>query len=137
MFIKNYAKLARPLIDLTKTTQPFWEGKHTRACEALKRPMGSYRVLLQPADEKPFVLETDASLVGLGAILSQADNEGCLRLTAYASRKLSPAETRYSIRELGALTIVLGIEKFGYNLKSKNLRSLRTIPPMVDETGLT
>ena len=56
-------------------------------------------MLAQPASTRSFVVETAASNVGLGAVLSQPDENNVLRPCAYASRKLSPEETRYSARE--------------------------------------
>ena len=55
---------------------------------------------------KPFTLETDASIQGLGAILSQVQNDGYLHPLAYASRSLSHSEKNYVITELEALAVV-------------------------------
>ena len=63
-------------------------------------------------DEIPFVLRSDASDVGVGAILLQ-DFEGDGRLPiAYASKKLLPREKNYSTIENECLGIIRGIEKF-------------------------
>src|SRR6185437_4125866 len=61
----------------------------------------------------------DASNVGLGGVLSQLDDNNVLRPCAYASRKLSPQEIRYSVRELEALAIVWAIDKFSTYLRPK------------------
>ena len=53
---------------------------------------------------QPFILQTDASGVGLGAILSQIQN-GHERVIAYASRGLNPAETRYPAHKLEFLAL--------------------------------
>ena len=74
--------------------------------------MASKPVLLQPNSAKEFFLDTDASDVGLGAVLVQRDDEGHFHPVAYGSRKLNPAESRYSTREQEALAIVWGIDKF-------------------------
>ena len=64
-----------------------------------------------PDVEQPFVLRTDASDKGIGAVLMQ-EREGSLRPIAYASKKLLGAETRYAIIEKECLAIVWAIKKF-------------------------
>ena len=59
-----------------------------------------------------FVLETDASTCGLGAVLSQRQEDGRLHPVAYASRKLQPAEENYPITELETLGIVWAVKYF-------------------------
>ena len=65
--------------------------------------------VLKVADlSKPFVLQTDASEVGLGAVLSQKDDEGDEHKVVYRSRKLLPREINYAtIEECLAIVWVL------------------------------
>jgi hypothetical protein len=51
-------------------------------------------------------LETDASVRGQGAVLSQYQSEGVLHQVAFASRLLSPAEKNCSVRDLKTLAVV-------------------------------
>ncbi|XP_068241429.1 uncharacterized protein [Palaemon carinicauda] len=67
---------------------------------------------------KPFVLRTDASSVGLGAVLLQYDEETAYPV-AYASRKLLPREQRYSTIERECLAIFWAVRKFHYYLYGK------------------
>ena len=62
--------------------------------------------------EKPFVLETDTSIEGLGAVLSQSQEDSLLHPVAFASRSLTSAERNYSITELETLTVVWAITHF-------------------------
>ena len=56
-------------------------------------------VLQAPDFDKPFVLQTDASDRGVGAVLSQYDGSGTEHPVAYYSRKFLPREERYSTVE--------------------------------------
>ena len=68
-------------------------------------------VLHLPDVEKPFILQTDASNVGLGAVLLQVFDEEKFPI-AYASRKLLPRERAYSTIEKECLAIVRSVQKF-------------------------
>ena len=74
--------------------------------------MCSDPVLQSPDFDKPFTLLTDASDRGVGAVLSQVDDEGADHLIAYFSRKLLLREERYSTIEKECLAIKLGIQAF-------------------------
>ena len=76
-------------------------------------------VLQSPDFSKEFILQTDASDRGVGAILSQHDGDGYDHPTAYFSRKLLPREERYSTIEKECLAIKLGTEAFRVYLLGK------------------
>jgi hypothetical protein len=70
-FIKDYSKIARPLLQLTHLTTPWsWQQEEQAAFETLHKAMMDKPVLQQPDFTKPFFLLTDASAYGVGAILS-------------------------------------------------------------------
>ena len=69
-------------------------------------------VLAYPRFGEEFTLETDASIMGLGAVLSQRQEDGKRHPVAYASRALNPAEKNYSVTELEILAVVWGITHF-------------------------
>ena len=117
-FIPNFSSIASPLTNLTKKNRPNsirdWQNHHERAFQTLKNRLTSSPILrLHVFQEgKPFDLRTDASDIGLGAVLLQ-DFEGEGRLPiAYASKKLLPRERNYSVIENECLGIIWGVEKF-------------------------
>ena len=117
-FIPNFSSIASPFTDLTKKNRPNsikdWQDHHERAFQTLKNRLTSSPILRLPVfqEGKPFVLRTDASDIGLGAVLLQ-DFEGEGRLPiAYASKKLLPRERNYSVIEKECLGIIWGVEKF-------------------------
>ena len=96
-FIADFAHVAEPLLWLTRKNMKFlWTDECCRAFEELKRKLTTAPVLAYPEFNIPFVLDTDASDIGIGAVLSQV-HDGKERVIAYASRTLSKAEWRYSV----------------------------------------
>ena len=75
-----------------------------RAFQELKEKLTTSPVLAYPDFSRDFVLKTDASVHGLGAVLSQRRNDQHPHPIAYASRALSPVEQRYGITELETLS---------------------------------
>ena len=69
-----------------------WMMKHQDAFDALKGALSSAPVLGSPDFSRKFILETDASLNGLGAILSQQGKDRQICVIAYASHSLCPSE---------------------------------------------
>ena len=112
-FIAQYAKIAHPLHALTRKDVAFeWSSDCQTAFETLKEKLVSAPVLCYPNFHRNFVLETDASVKGLGAVLSQEQEHKRLHPIAYASRALSPAEKNYSITELETLAVVWAAQRF-------------------------
>ena len=93
--------------DLTRKSQPdtpIWLSQHQSAFEALKQALIEAPLLHAADTAKPFLLSTDASGVGIGAVLEQ-DSENGIVPVAFYSRKLKQCETKYGITELEALAI--------------------------------
>lgn len=120
-FVRNYATRAAPLVNLThENVQLVWSAECQAAFEDLKAALASAPVLRHPDFAKPFLVDTDASNVGLGAVLLQTRKEGEENAIAYASRTLQRGERKWSARELEALAIVWACELFRpYVLGSK------------------
>ena len=114
-FILNYAEVAAPLTDLTKKSAPktvVWTDACNRAFKELKRRLCEAPVLRTPDFDKKFILQTDASDRGVGAVLSQEDEDGCDHPIAYFSRKLLSREEKYSTVEKECLAIKLGVQAY-------------------------
>lgn len=77
-FIKNFSHIAKPSTELTKKNNKFfWTSKHTNAFEELEELLCKAPILRFPDYEKEFMLTTDASNVGLGAVLLQEGYPCC------------------------------------------------------------
>ena len=76
-FISQFAKIAGPLHAVTKKNSEFtWTAVCQRAFEKLRNLLTSTPVLAYPDFGVPFILETDASGNGLGAVLAQQQDDG-------------------------------------------------------------
>lgn len=127
-FIVNYSSIVGPLTELTKgyaptqhgrkqgadknktylkESEPFnerWDQSCSDAFERIIQCLINLPVLAFADPEKPYVLHTDASFKGVGAVLYQEHPEG-LRPVAFASRKLSSPEQRYPVHQLEFLAL--------------------------------
>ncbi|KAG0741236.1 hypothetical protein G6F22_005145 [Rhizopus arrhizus] len=103
-FISGFSTVATPLTDLTKGTGAkkrsiHWTSECELAFKKLKDLMSTAPVLQSPDLTKPFIIETDASDFGVGAVLLQKDNNNLLHPIAYESKKLSASERNYPPQE--------------------------------------
>ncbi|KAL6118082.1 uncharacterized protein ACO6RY_15748 [Pungitius sinensis] len=115
-FIAGFADLTSPLTDLTRkgASDPVqWSEQCQRAFEKVKQTLCGEPLLHTPNFSLPFVLQTDSSDRGLGAVLSQ---EGVDRPVVYISRKLSEREARYSTVEKNCLAIRWAVGSLRYYL---------------------
>ena len=113
-FIPGYTQLSQPLIELTKKNKPVkivWNNHLNRNFQDLKNALQSKPTLYLPKLDKPFLLQTDASATGIGAVLMQ-EIGNVKRPIHFWSRKLKPAEVNYSTIEKECLGVVEGIRKF-------------------------
>ncbi len=116
-FIPLFAHLASPLYSLMRKGVPF---KWTKDCEdafrSLIERLVKSPILAFPDFQKEFLLATDASGVGIGAVLSQLGEDGLEHPVAYSSRILQKHERNYSTIEKECLAIVWGIKEFKHYL---------------------
>ena len=91
MFIENFSKIAKPMIDLLKKNRKFaWTSEWEESFDELKTRLTTAPILILPDDSKDFKVYCDASRNGLAAVLMQ---DG--RVIAYASKQLKPNEMNY------------------------------------------
>ncbi|KRX40353.1 Retrovirus-related Pol polyprotein from transposon 17.6 [Trichinella murrelli] len=106
-FVKSFASIARPLHRLTEQGRQFsWSNEAEEAFQRLKRALTTAPILAFPRFDIPFIIDTDASETGIGAVLSQKHDPEGERVIAYASRTLSKTERKYSTTRKELLSIV-------------------------------
>ena len=116
-FIPDFSTVAQPLYKLTEAKTEFvWTGQCQRAFDSLKGLLTSARVLAYPTREGKFVLDTDASDHGIGAVLSQLQ-DGVERPIAFASRTLSKSERNYCVTRRELLAIVEFVKQHRHYLQ--------------------
>ena len=100
-FVPNFSKVASPLQALTRKGAEFiWTSECEASFQTLKEKLVSAPLLVCLSFENTFVLETDASVVGIGVVLSQQQEDGLMHPIAYASNSLTSSERNYAITEL-------------------------------------
>lgn len=128
-FVPGFEKVAAPLRDSLRglamsakkvskrqvITCADWDSRfgdeQRKAFEALKESLCSPSVVLYlPEPGLPWVLDTDASMIGIGAALYQ-EKDSLYRPVCFLSRALTPAEKNYSVTELECLAVVWAVRK--------------------------
>ena len=119
-FIKNFSRIATPLYKLLQKNAIFvWNPEQQEAYEELKKKILTKPIVGYPDFQLPFRLYTDASNLGLGAVLAQIQ-DGRERIICCASRTLTKSEVNYSTTKKECLAVVWGIKNFrNYLISSK------------------
>ena len=138
-FIYGYSSIAAPLTDLLKGSK---DGKKPGPLQWTEGADVAFRHLRDTFASAPFLrhydpneklrLETDASGYGLGAVLSQQDQDGHWRPVAFWSRKLIPAEQNYEVHDQELLAIVAAMKQWRHYLEG----SPYTIAVLTDHNNL-
>ena len=116
------ATISKPLYAMVKGTRNqtlTWSEDEIKAFEQLKNHVASAPVLHLTDMTKPFVLVTDASDVGAGAMLAQKQAGGKLAPVAFSHHSLSRAEHNYTMTDREMLAVVLAVKKFRVYLPSQ------------------
>ncbi|KAF8751562.1 hypothetical protein RHS01_08343 [Rhizoctonia solani] len=112
-FIPNFSSVARPLHNLTKKeSQWSWDILEEQAFQELKALVTKAPVLIHSNPNLPYYLETDASGVAMGAILSQRGPDNRLHPVAYMSKSFSGAEANYDTHDKELLAIIKALEEW-------------------------
>jgi transposase InsO family protein len=111
-YVPSFATIAKPLNRLTVKECTFkWDGETERAFQELKLSLQEAPILGYPDVRSPYILDTDASHCGIGAVLSQVQ-EGKERVIAYYSKTLSPPEHNYCVTRKELLAVVKAVKHF-------------------------
>ncbi len=97
---------------LSDKAPEYWGLAQQTAFDNLKEKLISEPIRAHPNFDKSFKLYTDASDIGLGAVLAQDDEEGKERVIVYKVRQLNSAERVYPTTEKECLTVIWAIQKF-------------------------
>jgi hypothetical protein len=129
-FVPNFSHIAAPLHTLLKKDTPYeWTADHEQTFQSLKGKLLSPPILRYPDFNRRFVLTTDASGEGLGAVLSQGEIGKDLPV-AFASRTLNRAEKSYSTTEKELLAIVWGMRYFRPYLYGRKFTAVTDHKPL-------
>jgi len=124
-FVKSFSDIAYPLEELAKKDKSSqrikltWNDIEERSFNKLKDALTSATVLHTPNENDTFLLDVDASLFAIGAVLSQIDSNGVERPVYFASNKLSAAEKNYCTTRRELLAVVRYVKFFHHYLVGK------------------
>jgi hypothetical protein len=106
-FVRGYTKIVVPLFDLTKKDQSFlWTPACQEAFDTLKLKLIEAPILVRPDFERPFILDVEWSIKGVGSILShKQDTHECV--ITYASKGLTPSQRKFHLVE-GECYVLIG-----------------------------
>ena len=114
-FIKDYASIAAPLYNLTAKDCPFnWTPECNHAFQLLKQRLTTAPLLVTPRTglAESFILSTDASNKGIGAVLLQEQSDGTLRPCSYYAKTLNKAQRNYPIYDQEMLAIAAALNEY-------------------------
>jgi hypothetical protein len=115
-FIEGYGIICRPLFNALKKDSFKWDNEQEASFQQLKQVMSTAPVLALPDFTKPFISETDASGLGIGAILMQRGQP-----IAFLSKTLGPKAQGASIYEKEAMAILEALKKWKHYFSTTSL----------------
>ena len=121
-FVPDFASVARPLHKLTEANVDFaWTSECQSSFDALKKLLSTAPTLSYPDFSAEFILDTDASNHGIGAVLSRL-KDGVEHPVAFASRTLTKAERDYCVTRKELLAVVEFVKQFRHYLQGPKFR---------------
>ncbi|GFV39171.1 retrovirus-related Pol polyprotein from transposon 297 [Trichonephila clavipes] len=134
-YINLFSVIAAPLTDALKGRAKKGEIKWTTECEnafrELKGKLIDKPVLYAPNFEREFIVQTDASNAGMGAVLTQLTEQGEEHPILYLSKKFSEVEKRYCTTEKEGASIVFAIKTLHYYLDGNSFLVMTDHNPLV------
>ena len=117
-YILHFAQRTTNMRKLVKKDAKFiWTKECQEELDDIKSALTNDPVMAFPDWTREFIITTDASILGLGGILSQIYPEG-ERVIEYASRATTDTESRYGISELECLAVMWAVDKFGMYIRN-------------------
>ena len=140
-FVRNFSHIARSLSNLTSKNVKFsWSEECQKAFDELKSKLHQSPVMAYPKKDCDFILDTDASDQGIGAVLSQKQ-DGQEKVIAYGSRTLNKSEQRYCVTRKELLAVVFFMNYYRHYLIGRHFlvrsdhKPLQWIFKLKDPTG--
>lgn len=132
-YVPGFSGIAAPLNALTRSDAVWrWGQEEAAALQRLKDTLCDPGCALRSADPKrPFILHTDFSNVGLGAVLGQLDDEGNEYLVACTSRSLIKTERDYASYKGEMLAAVWGVKSMDYYLRGAHFTLVTDHAPLL------
>ena len=119
-FVPHIATVTKPIRELlVKSNEWVWDKPQENAFNEIKQIITSDTVLKSYNPMAETVVASDASTVGIGALLKQRQKDGSMAPIMFASRALTPTEQRYATVEKEALAVTYAAEKFSQYLLGK------------------
>lgn len=122
-FINNYSDITAPISDLLKKDKKkfSWSAEAEKSLGKLKEALISPPILANPDFNKEFIIESDASDLAVGAVLTQIQHNG-RRIIAYFSKKLNSTRRKYAAVEKECLAVLWAIEAFRNYIEGTHFR---------------
>ncbi|GFV34309.1 retrovirus-related Pol polyprotein from transposon 297 [Trichonephila clavipes] len=134
-YINLFSVIAAPLTDALKGRAKKGEITWTTECEnafrELKGKLIDKPVLYAPNFEREFIVQTDASNAGMGAVLTQLNEQGEEHPILYLNKKFSEVEKRYCTTEKECASIVFAIKRLHYYLDGNSFLVMTVHNPLV------
>ena len=114
-FIEKLHINLKPFYDLLHEKTPWkWTDEHESLFQKLKMSLTSETELTIPNTKHPFFITVDASLIGLGAVLFQLNEQNKMKVISYNSRILNPQEQKLSTLDRELLGIVHALQIYEF-----------------------
>jgi hypothetical protein len=120
-FIDNYGEKTAKLYEILKDNKTMgdWTDEHSKQFTALQEEINREVIRYHPDYKKDFILETDASNTGVGAILLQIGKNGEKKVIKPAAKKFAENETKWGITEKELFAVIWAIRRFDEYLRGR------------------